>query len=277
MRLDTTSGEFVLNDMRDDYVALVKHVRKHGRLVSPRGEDTVELRNVSLRLDNPRDSLPVGVGRKLNLSVAAYEAASLIAGVAYPEVIKRIQPRFQSFFDGGELHGAYGPRIRNSMPQVIKRLREDRDTRQAQVAIWNNERDLFGPSRDLPCTSLFRFYIRHKRLELDVTMRSNDIWLGFAYDLYMFTQAQLTVAHILDLPAGPYRHHASSLHLYTRDYPAANGLHEFEESNVRTPDGLRGEDWDSVAHVARELFKSDFKPLTKSEAWYFRHLEKFLD
>jgi len=266
--------------MRDDYVALIRHVVDHGVKVKPRGQVTLELRNVSFRLENPYDSFAVGIGRGMNVAIAASEAAQLIGGVTYPELMKKVQPNFEQFMDDGTLHGAYGPRIKHSLPQIERRLREDPDTRQAQVSIWNNEFDLFGESVDLPCTTALRFFIRNNKLELDVTMRSSDVVWGLTYDLVQFTQLQLTMANVLGLRAGPYHHHAASLHFYLRDLKLLNKLHPFEKGDLTGhPKGFTGPTFEVAAHQAREILKLDFKDrflTTETQRWYWNQLKKFM-
>jgi thymidylate synthase len=48
-------------------------------------------------------------------------------------------------------------------------------------------------------------------------MRSNDIWMGFPYDVFSFTAMQCLMAMELGLGIGTYTHIAGSLHLYERN------------------------------------------------------------
>ena len=52
-------------------------------------------------------------------------------------------------------------------------------------------------------------------------MRSNDLWLGFPYDVFQFTCLQVRMAMELGLDIGTYTHIAGSLHLYARDFEKA--------------------------------------------------------
>lgn len=71
------------------------------------------------------------------------------------------------------------------------------------------------------CTLNLQFFVREGKVELHVNMRSNDIWLGFPYDVFNFTSLQRYVASALQLPAGEYVHHVGSMHLYERHYADA--------------------------------------------------------
>lgn len=215
--------EIRLNNLRDDYSVIVDEVFHCGDVVSPRGQETLELLGVQLRIENPCDVLPVGVGRGLNLGIAAYEAAALIAGVSKPSLIGRIAPSFENFMDDGKLQGAYGPRAASGIFRAVQTLVADPSSRQAVATIWHT-RDPIHRSKDVPCTTNLQWLIRDGALHAFTTMRSNDVWLGLAYDAFMFCQLQVTLAGILGVGVGRYYHHARSLHLYTRDLPAMSKL-----------------------------------------------------
>ena len=49
-------------------------------------------------------------------------------------------------------------------------------------------------------------------------MRSNDLWLGFPFDVFQFANMQVLMAMELGVELGTYTHIAGSLHLYERDF-----------------------------------------------------------
>jgi thymidylate synthase len=215
-----------LPDLRNGYVELVELVRNEGRITSPRGMETAELLDVILELKDPRDSLPVGVGRGLHLPIALAEAAQVVGATSNPRLLVRVAPGFQQFREpDGTFYGSYGRRIGTQLFHVVHKLEEDPDTRQAVITLWNPKLDNELGHLDYPCTVMLQFLVRDGKLILHVTMRSNDVWLGVAYDVFMFTQLQLSVAKALGIPTGPYHHHAVSLHMYARDREAADQLH----------------------------------------------------
>lgn len=72
-------------------------------------------------------------------------------------------------------------------------------------------------SKDVNCTVCLQFFIRNDKLYLTTYMRSNDIWMGFPYDVFQFTNMQILMSMELGLEIGTYTHIAGSLHLYERD------------------------------------------------------------
>lgn len=223
--------ELKLKDLRNGYVQLVNHVIAKGDRVSARGIPTRELTAVTLIFpDTLEPLLPVGVGRGVNLKLAALEALQLISGVARADLVRVAAPTFESVLvDAADPdYGAYGPRVVEQLADCIELLKEDPSSRQAIAVIWE-KRDLRHVG-DKPCTVFFQFLIRESghgfdALEMHTHMRSQDVWLGVPYDIFMFTQLQHSIAQELGLPVGRYVHHATSLHIYERDLKAASRLH----------------------------------------------------
>lgn len=223
--------ELILDDLRLGYVTLVKEVATYGKPVVSRGLATRELTAVSLLFPNVLNPLlPVGVGRGVNARLAAIEALQLISGIQRHDLIQAVTPGFDSILVDQENpdYGAYGPRIIEQVGDCIDILHGDPTTRRAVISIWN-EKDLTHTG-DRPCTVFLQFLVRDNgfgpALELHSYMRSQDVWLGVPYDIFMFTQLQHTVAFILGLPAGQFAHHATSLHIYETDLSKVDNLYE---------------------------------------------------
>lgn len=224
--------------LRGGYRNLVSEILANGEEVSPRGQATREVRGAVIVLKNPIPSLPNRSGRKLNPAIGAAEALQLIGGFSDPRMMESISKNFSRFLDAGVFHGAYGTRLRGQLPLIYERLRDDPDTRQAVVTIWDPLHDaVVRDSKDFPCTITLQFMVRDDALELQTYMRSNDVWLGLPYDAFQFTQLQMTMANVLDLRYGPYAHHVGSLHIYERDVPAALAMLGSEEAQTT------GEKW----------------------------------
>ena len=101
----------------------------------------------------------------------------------------------------------------DQLDKVITMLRRNPDTRQAAISIYDGkEHHQYGT--DTPCTYAVQFTIVRDKLDMCVTMRSNDLWYGFCIDQYCFSELQQYVAEQLDIPVGVYYHFAHNMHLY---------------------------------------------------------------
>lgn len=211
-----------ITDMPSGYKTVVDSVLERGEQATSRGMRHLEVIGASIVIHNPHCSYARKTGRELVPAIAWVEALQLVAGEAYPDLMVAVSGEFARYRDGEVFHGAYGPRIRPQMESVIHRLAAP-DSRQAVVTIWDPMYD--GQNRkDLPCTLSFQFLRRGDELHMVTTMRSNDVWLGFPYDVFQFTFLQKTLAHVLGIQVGSYVHNVGSLHIYESDLPKVNKL-----------------------------------------------------
>jgi len=263
-----------INSMAE-YHRVVRHVVNNGRRRSPRGMLTLDAGSTTIVLKNITQAMPIGLGRKLNPAIGAVEAIQLVAGRADPELVLKIAPRFKQYLNGGRFHGSYGARIGKQMLAATRRLTNDPDTRQAIVTLWEPSIDTFDGMKDYPCTIGFNFAVgEHGTLEMNVIMRSNDVWRGFAYDVFQFTQLQHTLARVLGRWPGTYRHTTWSMHMYESDIPLA--------ANLTTNLTLYRDTWQPVgfglpkvnsfnqAMVRASMIMRNEEPddMTESEMWY---------
>lgn len=226
--------ELILPDLREGYVNVLENVLRAGVAVTSRGLATRELTGIQLIFpDTVAPLLPVGVGRRINQRLAAIEALTIIGGVARDDLLTLASPRYARVLvdPGNPSYGAYGPRLVTQLVECLTLLDEEPTTRRAVATIWREE-DLTHDG-DRPCTIFLQFLVRpsvdeptrgEQALELYVTMRSQDAWLGVPYDVFAFSQLQLTVARELQLPPGRYVHRVTSLHLYETNLEAAEAI-----------------------------------------------------
>jgi len=270
--LDTSIKSIHIDDAVNGYVDLVKHVLDNGRPASPRGFNTLEIEDAVIHIDNVFAALPLGVGRGTVPGIGAVEACQLLGGVSTPETVIAVGPQFKNYAeDNGIFHGAYGRRTNGQYDYAIEKLKNDRDTRQAVVTIWNPEYDNQEGKKDYPCTVLHQFRIRDNKLNMSVYMRSNDVWLGAAYDFFQFTRVQLAMCSVLAVEPGTYAHHVGSLHIYESNYSAADNLKKTD--NVENVPPIYGDSWDEVKDSAIAILNSVkdhsiLNSLSPQERWY---------
>jgi thymidylate synthase len=182
-----------------------------GRPAAPRQMATLEVLGASLCLTDPRRRLvDVPPVRVLNPAFAAAEAMWILSGSDDPWICQ-YNRRLAEYADEGRLMGAYGPRLRrwhgmiDQLAQVRALLAGDRDSRRAVIQLFDPATDFRG-YKDVPCTLGYRFFLRDGWLHMHTTMRSQDLWLGFCYDIFTATLLQELLAGWLGAGLGEYRH-----------------------------------------------------------------------
>tara|TARA_R100000781_G_scaffold65799_1_gene41394 strand:+ start:174 stop:845 length:672 start_codon:yes stop_codon:yes gene_type:complete len=126
-----------------------------------------------------------------------------------PEIWKRMADK------KGNVNSNYGWQwIRNNqIDKVVDILKNYRETRQATISIYDGK-EIDKYKHDTPCTYAIQFTIVENRLNMCVTMRSNDLWYGFCNDQYCFSKLQELVANRINMEMGTYYHFAHNFHLY---------------------------------------------------------------
>ena len=201
--------------------------------VGPRGMHTREISPGSYTVEMPA-YLDL-VDRKINIPFMFAEAAWIISGSNRLSDLTPYMKVYENFSDDGKfLKGAYGPKVVEQLPYIVETLMADEDSRQANMSIW---RERPARSKDVPCTTGMQFLIRDGKLNLVTTMRSNDVILGFTYDVFSFSMVAKAVQLLLkeqgkEVELGNLTVNAGSLHMYERHFEEAK---EWIDSMDRVP------------------------------------------
>ncbi|WJZ48532.1 thymidylate synthase [Actinomycetia phage DSL-LC01] len=272
-----------IEDGVNGYVDLVKHVFEHGTPASPRGMNTLEIEDATIYIDNIFPALPLGVGRGTVAGIGAVEACQIMSGLSKPKLVVAVGPQFINYTeDSGFFHGSYGTRTRGQYDVVIDRLKNDKDSRQGVVTLWDPKLDCLPGKKDYPCTVMHQFRIRNNKLNMSVYMRSNDVWLGSAYDFFQFTRVQIAMASVLGIEPGTYSHHVGSLHIYENNYAAINSLTKIHSEFYVEQAFLTGRTWreiESRAQLCMEAVedRSLIERLNPDERWFTDAMAKAVD
>lgn len=226
------------------YTDILRDLLMYGTPRQTRGTKSVELSPFCWMTDNPLSNILTNKVRKVSKAFSSAEFLWLMSGRNDVEMLRLYNKNIINFSDNGLIYeGAYGPRIRQQLEYILSTLTNDPQSRQAIITIW--ERNPM-PSRDIPCTISMQFLVVDERLNMLVNMRSNDVWLGFPYDVFNFTMIQNYVACKLGLEIGTYTHFAGSLHLYNKDIEKARAascfptlVSDINESAVMEIDQLK--------------------------------------
>ena len=195
-----------------------------GHPAAPRGLPTIEVLGASLTLTNPRRRLvDVPPARVINPAFAAAEAVWILSGSDDPWIYL-YNERLADYADDGRLMGAYGPRLRrwhgtvDQLARVRQQLTDDPGPG-ARSSSCSIPKPTARDHKDVPCTLGYRFFLRDGLLHMHTTMRSQDLWLGFCYDIFTATIMQELLAGWLGAGLGSYWLCVDSLHLYDHDLP----------------------------------------------------------
>lgn len=200
----------------------LKEIKRNGdKVLNSRDGDVVaEVINATTVISNPRNNIMKNEVRNLSIRYAIGEMLWYMSGNRDLKEIQKYTNNWDRMSDDGKVvNSNYGWCIKEKFgfdqwEYVRELLKEDNNTRQAVIHIKDADNSY---SKDVNCTVYLNFLIREGKLHMLTHMRSNDIWLGFPYDIFQFTNMQILMSMELGIPIGKYTHIVDSLHLYKRD------------------------------------------------------------
>lgn len=197
-----------------------------------------ELTMAGIMLTDPAERYLQVAGRRHHLPAQMVETAWVLAGRDDLDLLAHYIPRVRDFSDDGGVtwRSAYGPRLRSyagvidQLDYVVDTLTEDPTSRQAVVSLWDPTVDT-TPGKDKACNDFLVFSNRLGRLDLHVTVRSNDvIWGWSGINAFEWSTLQEIVAQFVGVKVGTLHFSIGSLHLYDRHLEKAHRIAMFPDS-----------------------------------------------
>jgi len=183
-------------------------------------DNTKALFNVGFTIENPTDNHISCEQRNWKHEYAEAEWQWYLSGDnninKLGEIYGKVPEIWKQMADmKGNVNSNYGWQWQRNkqLARVIDMLRNNNNTRQAAISIYD-AKEMKSYKYDTPCTYAVQFTIVNNKLNMCVTMRSNDLWYGFCNDQYCFSMLQQLVARELSISVGTYFHFAHNLHLY---------------------------------------------------------------
>jgi len=194
-----------------------KTISKYGTTFA----DTRTLFNIGFTLHKPEMRMIPTEMREWNHEYAEAEWQWYLSGD--PSIFKlgdiygKVPPIWSRMADDkGNVNSNYGYQWKRNgqLDYVVDKLKKHKHTRHAAISIYDGkEHDQFAT--DTPCTYAVQFTNVENRLNMCVTMRSNDLWYGFCNDQYQFSKLLELVCERTGLDMGTYFHFAHNLHIYS--------------------------------------------------------------
>ena len=211
-----TINNKVFRNANEAYEYVHDQILQHGVTFG----DTKALFNVGFYMTDPKDRKIINRERNWKLDYAEAEWQWYLSGDPSTEKLGEIYGKIPEIWkrmedNSGNVNSNYGWQWNRygQLDKVIGKLDFDNETRQACISIYDGK-EINKYANDTPCTYAVQFTIVNNRLDMCVTMRSNDLWYGFCNDQYQFSKLQEMVSKQLNIETGVYYHFAHNMHLY---------------------------------------------------------------
>lgn len=218
-------------NLNEAFVEELARLKTQGVEVNSRGSKQLERTFVNFTISDPTQIDILVPARKFNKNYAIAEWLWYLSANQKINNISKLASIWGDIQDSyGEAESNYGSYLfsidqKSSSTQwdwAVKELVKDRDSRRATIVINQPYHKEKNP-KDYPCTQYIQFFIRNNRLDMGVSMRSNDAVFGFCNDVFTFSLFhQLMLNQLNDqgmkVELGKYNHTAGSFHIYERHF-----------------------------------------------------------
>ena len=195
-----------------------------------RFNNTMAMFNQGFTIEKPLDRMIHNEARNFNVEYAEAEWQWYLTGEPTIDTLGKIYGKIPEIWksmadENGIVNSNYGAQWERGwqLDKVVAMLKDNPKTRQAAISIYDGK-EISRYRKDTPCTYAIQFTVLNNRLNMCVTMRSNDLWFGFCIDQYCFSKLQELVSDRTGYPVGTYYHFAHNLHIYDDQLPEQNTL-----------------------------------------------------
>jgi thymidylate synthase len=233
----------------------LKALLSEGYTVPSRNGATKELYAHQVKIERPQERVIMTPARGANIFAQLAEAMWVMGGRDDMAFLSKYLPRAPDYSDDGEVWRAgYGTRLRawplgdnppvhsttnpspdthvDQIEECLKILCESLDSRRAVAVIFDPARD-YCQSKDIPCNNWLHFLVRDGKLNVTVSVRSNDAIWGFSgINMFEWSVLQQFMAHWLGVEVGTMAYTASSFHLYDYHFDKASNIVTFAKSKT---------------------------------------------
>lgn len=207
------------------FLDIFYYIHKNGRhTVNRKGQGLYEMRNVTLVLDP--EASTYCLGRYPSQEYLEKELDFYASGSRQLEDAVKMSKFWSKCSDDGKtINSNYGFLLFHDenkhgftqFEHAINCLRNNPDSKKAVMTLYSKEHAYI--SNDNPCTLVINLYIQGDALNMQVIMRSNDLWYGLPYDLPFFRVVHLAALMVLqrtypEIKLGYHIHQALNLHFY---------------------------------------------------------------
>jgi thymidylate synthase len=214
-----------MNNFEKHYCDVLSYCLKKGEKVIGRNGKTRQISGAQIKA-NINEGFPIVTGKQIFPKSCFIETEWLLKGLTN---VKWLNERGVKIWDqwaneDGELGPVYGHQLLNfnginQIKNVLEEAKKNKYSRRLLCSMWNpgdlNKMNL------PPCHYAFQFVIFNNKVDIVVSMRSLDLFIGLPYDVVMYATILVCFAKELKLNANEIIINAANAHVYEEHVSAA--------------------------------------------------------
>lgn len=207
-----------MNKYEKSYSTVMKNCLKNGAKIIGRNGLIRQISGVQIKT-NLKDGFPIVTGKKIYFKSCFIETEWLLSGQTNINFLNNNGTHIWDKWanKNGELGPIYGHQLVNfngvnQFNSIIKEFKKNKYSRRLLFNMWN-PCDL--PKMNLPpCHYAFQFVIANDIVDVIVSMRSLDLFIGLPYDMVMYASILCSFANEFNLKANEVIINAANAHIY---------------------------------------------------------------
>jgi len=207
-----------MNKFENEYSEVMKTCLKKGEKIRGRNGFIRQIVGAQIRA-NLLNGFPAVTGKKIFPKSCFIETEWMIKGLTNIDYLNKRGVHIWDLWanEDGSLGKVYGHQLinfngENQLQDVISSAKLDPYSRRLLCSMWNvnDLKDMNLP----PCHYAFQFVIAKEYIDIVVSMRSLDLFVGLPYDVCMYSTILLSMANELNLIAREVVINAANAHIY---------------------------------------------------------------
>jgi thymidylate synthase len=214
-----------MNNFEQMYSTVMSTCMKTGIKVNGRNGRVRQITAAQIRA-NLNDGVPVVTGKQIFPRSCFVETEWLLSGQSNIKFLNdnKVHIWDQWADDNGNLGPVYGYQLNNfnginQITNILNDFKLNKHSRRLLFTMWNpNElQDMSLP----PCHYAFQFVIANDIVDIVVSMRSLDLFIGLPYDMVMYASILCSFANEFNLKANEVIINAANAHVYEEHVSSA--------------------------------------------------------
>lgn len=242
-----------MNKFETQYSSIMSNCLKSGERLIGRNGRIRQITNANITADL-RDGFPIVTGKKIFPKSSFIETEWLLKGLTNTEWLNKKGVNIWNLWadENGDLGPVYGKQLIdfngiNQLELLKEEFKNNRYSRRLLCNMWNPS-DLDKMALP-PCHYSFQFLVYKEYVDIIVTMRSLDLFIGLPYDIVMYSTILTAFCKEHKLKERNVYINASSAHVYEEHVGAAavyNGRKKFKLPTINLNTTLSNFDSDKI-------------------------------
>jgi thymidylate synthase len=215
-----------MNNYEKNYSSALKKCLHKGVIVDSRNGNVKQLTGIQI-IANLKNGFPIVTGKQIFPKSCFIETEWLLSGITNTKWLNERGVKIwdQWADENGDLGPVYGHQLINfnginQIKNVLNEAKINKHSRRLLCSMWNPT-DLKKMQLP-PCHYSFQFVITNDIVDIIVTMRSLDLFIGLPYDMAMYAIILTGFANELNLKANKVIINAANAHIYENHIEPVN-------------------------------------------------------